>query len=631
VEGPGVVNRIYNRTMHNRSNLFIVSLARKVTVYCCLVISARPLVARAQKISSEVREHFAAARQAQDAGTLDKAVQEYLAVTRLRSAPPEAYVNLGLVYYAQSKFEDSARALATASKLRPGMRGVSLWLGIDDVKLNRPAQGVVFLREAIRVDPGDKMAQSWLGTALWNAGESTAAVNQLARANELFPSDLDIHFVLGETYRKAADEQIEAVLTAASGQPLLNQVYGDIYKDQRAWSKAATHYRLAVEKDSTWKGAHLGLGEVYLYQEKWADAQKEFHSELNVDPSSAASYAHLAEAALVSNDSNAALDMLSSALRISPDATCSALGMPPSYATLRVSLSEVALESLRKSRAELQKVPASVSRDLALSIVDQRLGLTDFDRNWVSFQQAVHLPPVPSNLYNLSTIEFDRQQFRKADASLRLWLQTHPKDLNAQYLLAKTLRNLSLQVLSELLTMDPTSARAHQLQAQTYQNREEDDKALTEYHIVEQLDPTLPGLHFEIGHLLWKTGDPEQATEELKQELRLNPEHPEANGEMGTILVTQHKPDKAIPYLETALRAKPNLWLIHQQLGKAYFLQKNYPMAEVELRKALAIDLDGTAHYQLGLLYRTEGKSDAAAKEFETARKIKVERLDVAQ
>ena len=169
------------------------------------------------------------------------------------------------------------------------------------------------------------------------------------------------------------------------------------------------------------------------------------------------------------------------------------------------------------------------------------------------------------------------------------------------------------------------------MQAQTYENREEDDKALAEYRVVEQLDPSLPGLHFEIGHLLWKTGDPEKAIEELRQELQQNPEHPEANGEMGTILVAQHQPDKAIPYLETALRAKPDLWLIHQQLGKAYLLQKNYPKAEAELQKALRIDLDGTAHYQLGLLYRAEGKSSAAAEEFETARKIKVERLDVAQ
>jgi tetratricopeptide (TPR) repeat protein len=617
--------------MHSRSNAVIFSLARKVALFGCLVISARSVVARAQELSPEVRKHFAAARQAQDAGFLDKAVQEYLAVIRLHPAPPEAYVNLGLVYYAQSKFEDSARALTTAGKLRPGMRGVSLWLGIDDVKLNRPAQGVTLLREAIRVDPVDKLAQSWLGTALWDAGQSTAAVNQLAKANELFPSDLDIHFVLGEAYRKAADEQIEAVLAAASGQPLLNQIYGDIYKDQKAWSKAAAHYRLATQKDSTWKGAHLGLGDVYLYQEKLGDAQEEFHRELDVDPSSAAAYAHLAEVALLSGDSTAALEMLSAALRISPDATCAAVGMPPSYATLRVLFSEVALGTLRESHAALQKSPASPSRDLALSIVDQRLALTDFDVDWKSFQQAVRVPPISNNLYIRSTIEFDRQQFRQAGASLRLWLQAHPKDLNAQYLLAKTLRNLSLQVLSELLTIDPASARAHQLQAQTYENQEEDDKALAEYHIVEQLDPSLPGLHFEIGHLLWKTGDPEQAIEELKQELQLNPEHPEANGEMGTILVTQHQPDKAIPYLETALRAKPNLWLIHQQLGKAYLLQKNYPRAEAELRKALIIDLDGTAHYQLGLLYRAEGKNDAAAEEFEAVRKIKIERLDDAR
>jgi tetratricopeptide (TPR) repeat protein len=617
--------------MHSGSNTVIFSLARKAAVFCCLGISVRPVVAGTQEISPGVRTHFAAARQAQDAGLLDKAVQEYLASIHLQPALPEAYVNLGLIYYAQSRFEDSARALATASKLRPGMRGVSLWLGIDYVKLNRPVQGVPLLREAIRVDPADKLAQSWLGTALWNAGQSTAAVNQLAKANELFPSDLDIHFVLGEAYRKAADEQIEAVLAAASGQPLLNQVYGDIYKDQRAWAKAAAHYRLAIQKNSTWMGAHLGLGEVYLYQEKLDNAQKEFHLELDVDSSSAAAYAHLAEVALLNEDPKIALEMLGTALQISPDATCAAVGMPPSYATLRAPLSEVALRTLRKTQAALQKFPISSSRDLALSIVDQRLALTDFDVDWKSFQQAVPVSSISTNLYVRSTIEFDRQQFRQAEASLRLWLQSHPKDLNAQYLLAKTLRDLCLQVLSELLTLDPASARAHQLQAQTYQNREEDDKALAEYHIVEQLDPSLPGLHFEIGHLLWKTGDPDHAIEELKQELQLNPDHPEANGEMGTILVTQHQPDKAIPYLETAIRAKPNLWLIHQQLGKAYLLQKNYPKAEAELKKALAIDLDGTAHYQLGVLYRAEGKSDAAAVEFEAARKIKVERLDVAQ
>ena len=42
---------------------------------------------------------------------------------KLRLDCPRAFVNLGLVYYAQSKFDDSAQALSTAARLRPGMRG----------------------------------------------------------------------------------------------------------------------------------------------------------------------------------------------------------------------------------------------------------------------------------------------------------------------------------------------------------------------------------------------------------------------------------------------------------------------------------------------------------------------------
>jgi tetratricopeptide (TPR) repeat protein len=592
----------------------------------CLLLS----LSGAQEVASQVEQHFRAAQQDQQAGLLDAAVHEYQIILHLQPGLPEVYANLGLVYYAQGKFDDSAHALATASKLKPGMRGVDLWLGIDYVKLNRPVQGAVLLHEAIRLDPTDKLAQSWLGTALWNAGQPVAALDQLARANVLFPSDVDIHFVLGEAYRKAADDGIEDVLAEASGQPLVNQIYGDIYKEEKAWSKAAAHYRLAIQKDPSWKGAHLGLGEVYLYQYKLDDAQKEFHQELEIDSLSAATYANLAEIALLQGDSQGAVGMLDDALRISPDGASVALGLPSSYTMPRVPLSEEARGTLRRMHAALEEIHVGPSRDLALSIVDQSLDLPGLALDWKSFQSALRSEPASGSLYSRSVIEFDRQQFSEAEASLRLWLKAHPRDLNAEYLLASTLRNLSLQVLSELLTMAPSSPRAHQLQAQTYENREEDDKALAEYQIVEEADPSLPGIHFEIGQLLWKSGDPQHAIEELNKELQLNPEYPEANGEMGTILVTQHQPDQAIPYLETALRAKPDLLLIHLQLGRAYLLQKDYSKAEAELRKAIANDLNGAAHYQLGLVYRAEGKDSAAAAQFEAARKIKAERLDEA-
>ena len=585
----------------------------------------------AQQVSSQVEEHFRAAQQDQQAGLLDAAEREYRTILQLQPGVPEVYADLGLIYYAQAKFGDSAQAFATAGKLKPGMRGVSLWLGIDYVKLNQSRRSIPLLREAVGLDPADKQAQSWLGTALWNAGQSTAALQQLAKAAQLFPSDLDICFVLGEAYGKAADEQIEEVLAAASGTPLLNQVYGDIYKDQRAWSKAIAHYQLAKEKDPAWKGAHLGLGEVYLYQEKFDDARQELQRELAVNRSSAAAEALLAEVSLFDGDVRGALQLLSAAIRISPSASSAAFGLPLSYATPEVHLSEGALEKLRSAHAALESAPASPSRSLALSLIDERLDLAELDVDWKSFQQALGPAPASPNPYNRAAIDFDREQFRQAEASLWVWLGTHPNDLQAKYLLAKTFRNLSLQALDRLLTLDPASYRAHQLLAQTYQNREEDDKALAEYRVVEQMEPTLPGLHFAIGHLLWKTSDPAHALEELGKELQLDPDHAEANGEMGSILVERHQPEKAIPYLETALRAKPDLWLIYQQLGRAYLMEKNYRQAEAELKKALGRDPEGMAHYQLGVVYRAEGRSSEAAAQFEATRKIKAERLDEAE
>jgi Tfp pilus assembly protein PilF len=268
---------------------------------------------------------------------------------------------------------------------------------------------------------------------------------------------------------------------------------------------------------------------------------------------------------------------------------------------------------------------------LALSLIDERLGSADLPVDWQNFQQALGAPSVSPNPYDRAVIDFDRQQFRQAEASLWVWLETHPNDLQAKYLLAETFRNLSLQTLDQLLTLDPGSYRAHQLLAQTYQNREEDDKALEEYRLVEQMEPTLPGVHFAIGHLLWKTSDPAHAMEELGKELQLDPDLAEANGEMGSILVEGHQPEKAIPYLETALRAKPDLWLIYQQLGRAYLMEKNYRQAEAELKKALGRDPEGMAHYQLGVVYRAEGRNSEAAAQFEATRKIKAERLGEAE
>ncbi|MGB7190584.1 MAG: tetratricopeptide repeat protein, partial [Acidobacteriaceae bacterium] len=123
----------------------------------------KPLPAQTNT-DTEAQQHFQLAHQAQAAGQLDTAAAEYQKVIRLKPEVAEGYASLGLVYYAQSKFADSARVLEQAYKLNPRLPGVSLVLGLDSIKLYHPARAIPYLRQAISLEPANKQAQSSLGT-----------------------------------------------------------------------------------------------------------------------------------------------------------------------------------------------------------------------------------------------------------------------------------------------------------------------------------------------------------------------------------------------------------------------------------------------------------------------------------
>ncbi|AXC16366.1 TPR repeat (plasmid) [Acidisarcina polymorpha] len=584
-------------------------------------------LALAQNVSTEALDHFRAAHEAQQAGRLDEAAREYETVNHLQPGIAEVSANLGLVYYAQAKFADSAHAFQTAERLKPDLLVANLWLGVDLVNLNQPLKAVPYLKRAISIQPEDQQAQRWLGTALWNAGDTYKALDQFQKANQLFPTDLDILFVLGEAYRKAADKEIDAVLSQATGSPLLNVSYGDKYREEEDWTKAIAHYTLALDKDPRCEEARLGLGEVYLMQNSLTDAQNEFHADLENNPLSARAHAGLARIALLTGDYQKALDLLDHALRISPDETAASLGLPPSSVIVEDPGIKLPREELERASQALHQLPESNSRSLAKAAIDAELGVPDWEAEWKQFLQATARPQVNQNPYAKARDSFYRRDFDSAKTEIRVWLTSHPGDLQARYLLAKTLRSLSVETLDRLFKQDADSYRTHQLLAQVYAMRGENEKALAEYARVVQMNPSLPGVHFEIGHLLWEGGDSDHAIEELKKELQLDSANPEANGEMGSILVEQHQPQNALPFLLAAVAALPDRTFLYLQLGKAYYLLKHYQQSEAALRKAALRDDDGSAHYQLGVLYRAESKPEDARREFSKSDAIKAERL----
>jgi tetratricopeptide (TPR) repeat protein len=604
-------------------------LGRVIAAVLFLLVCLK--TAFAQSSDVEASQHFAAAQRAQNAGLLDYAAQEYLKVIQLLPDTAEAYASLGLVYNAQGKYAESAQALTRAEKLKPGLPGVSLYLGIDYLKRQQAALALPYLKEALRLDPNNEQAYTWLSEAASDDGQLDTALKYLQKASLLFPSDPVLLFDLGQLYRRTASQEIDRVLKVAKGSPLQHQVYGEIYKDERAWQNAKAHYYRALEEDSHWLGAHFGLGEIAFQNGEFDLAIKEYRQELELDPRSAAAMARLAEIALLDGRANDAVRLFSSAIRISPEEAAHAVGLPRSYPAGKNELSKESDEQLRKCLPVLEATPPGPTRSLAVAVVDFLLGQNDaFTAAWKEFQDAAPYSSPPS-LYKRALADFNRQELNAAETNLRSWLNLHPSDLQASYLLARTYQTLSFYTFEKLLELAPDSYPAHQALAEIYEDSENNDKALGEYRMVENLAPNLSGIHFFIGSLLLKMHRQDEALTELETELSLNPDNPEANAEVGTIFLDRLDTAKAIPYLERAVQQDSDLWSARQRLGKAYYMQKEFSKAITELQQAIRHDADGSAHFQLGLAYRALGQTEEAGKQFEISRKIKLESLSHAE
>lgn len=598
-----------------------------IAIACMLSFTGAAQVVSSE-VQDQVQQHFLAAQQAQQQGRLDDAVHEYLAVVKLAPGLPEAYMNLGLVYYAQAKFDDSARALSTAGKLRPGMRGVSLWLGIDEVRLNHPARGVALLRDAVRQEPQDKEAESWLGTALWNAGQLDAALLQLRKASAQFPDDPDLLFSLGEAYGKAAKQQSEQLLEDSAGTAISDRIYAGTYAADHDWTKAEGHLRRAILRDPKSVDAHLDLADVFLDQAQLPAAQEQLEQAGGLSPESATVLARSGELLILAGQLPEGLTRVERAVKINQGEALYALGLPVEDRTDAGEATAEVVALCKKATEKLEALqPSSVARDVALAGLYARSG-----DNTSAAQAYQRLPPAPQiakpneNAFVQAMDAMYQHRDDAAEAALRRWLALHPADLSARYELVDVRRRVAMAQIARLLAVAPDSYHVHQLLGQLYVDRGDDEKALAEYLAVAASHPNLPDVHFWLGHLYWKHGDADHAFAELTRQLEIDPGHPEANGELGAVLVAKDRTAEAIPHLELAIRNKPDLWPAYQQLGQAYATQKNYARAEEILKRDLPHDPDGGAHYQLALVLRAEGKTAEATKLFAQVRAIKTER-----
>jgi tetratricopeptide (TPR) repeat protein len=106
------------------------------------------------------------------------------------------------------------------------------------------------------------------------------------------------------------------------------------------------------------------------------------------------------------------------------------------------------------------------------------------------------------------------------------------------------------------------------------------------------------------------------AEEVLRKGLEVDPNLAKTHFFLGSVLKSLGRYDEAIEHLRAAALLYPQDRVVRNQLGRVFFLKRQYQAAIAEFNAALSVDPeDLQAHYNLMLCHQGLGNGDAAARE----------------
>ena len=602
---------------------------------------------------SAFEAHFAAAQQAQRDRDYATAEREYHAALALAPEYAEVHMNLGLVYQLENRFPEAMTEFRRALKIKPGLAGANFFLGVNYCKLGEGAKAIPYLRAALRAEPNRPDMWLWLATAQEISGQLQAEVLTLHKALELQPKDIDLLYLLGSTYERLGKQEVAHLEKVAPGSSRSEQLLAESYATSNEWPSAVIHFQNALAASPNRAGLHTELGEVLLHAGKVNQSIQEFDEELRRDPGNLRTLVRRGEARLIQGNLDAARQDWDKAVVIDLEQTERILGLRETGFgdTALEQLSDSNREKIQRLASELQH-RESPAAHLALAFLAEQNGnlsqaaaesrlvqaaiAKGHDAGMTCTAEAVNLalqrreyskiPPCVGKILTprssaelrirVATALLEAGQSGRALQTLEGLPAAENSSEEAAYWRARCYEKLATAAYLQLYQVDSNSHRMHQLMGDLEAAKGNDGKAIEEYRAAIALKPSLPNLHYSLGHLLWKDLKVPEARIELETELALNPRHAGALNDLGNTYLLEHQPNKALPYLERALAADSANSDIHRDLGTAYSELGDYRKAEEHFTIAVSSDRDGSVHYKLARAYQALGEKEKAAREF---------------
>ena len=146
-----------------------------------------------------------------------------------------------------------------------------------------------------------------------------------------------------------------------------------------------------------------------------------------------------------------------------------------------------------------------------------------------------------------------------------------------------------------------------------HQNAGQLAEAIVIYQQMIALEPDLPGVYSNLGHVFGALGRLSEAEHALRMAISLKPDFAEAFSNLGNTLNDLGRPEEALSAHRHAIRLNPGLSRAHSNLGVVLAGLGRLEEAEQAYRRAILLDSgSASAHGNLGLLLGELGRIDEA-------------------
>ena len=280
-------------------------------------------------------------------------------------------------------------------------------------------------------------------------------------------------------------------------------------------------------------------------------------------------------------------------------------------------------------RAALEMQPNLTKIQALLGMAERRTGETANARNHLEaafplIEEQKLKVEIGMELIELYTAT---QDLDKASSVVNVLRQTDPANPAVLYAAYRIYSDLAGEAMLTLALAAPGSAQMHQLMAHEEARQGNTAGARAQYQKALEIDPKLPGIHFELGELLGSSEDAktkQEAESEYKAAIAENRFDEKAECRLGDI--SSHKGDsaQALAHYSAALRMQPGDAEANFGLAKTLIVKDEQAKALPILERAVQLEpTNAAAHFRLSTLYRQLGRTADSEHQVEEYKKYK--------